>query len=87
MRKLPGKLKLVAYALVLLALAHPGAVPPVLGIALAMAGAVIGWALAHLSLALTLAAGVLLFRAFPGIPRWFSRSWDASVDSVLPVKA
>lgn len=81
------KLKLFAYALVLLALAHPGVVPPVLGIALAMAGGVIGWALANLSLTLTVAAGVLLARAFPGIPRWFSRSWDTSIDAIAPVKA
>lgn len=83
----PSKFKSVLYALALLALAYPALVPPVVGIVLAMVGAVIGWALAHLSLTLTVAAGVLLTRAFPGILRWWGRAWDTSIDAVAPVKA
>lgn len=89
-----AKLRLLAYALVLLALAHPALVPPVvdiLGIAVAMAVAavvgVIGWALANLSLTFTIAAGLLLVRVFPGVPRWLARAWVASVAAVSPVKA
>jgi hypothetical protein len=89
-----GKLKLIAYSLVLLALAHPPLVPPVLGTLGVMTGvalAVVGWFLAHLSLTLTIAAGVLLAQLFPGrlgrAARWFGRAWDTSIDAILPVKA
>lgn len=89
-----GKLKLVAYALVLLALAYPALVPPVLGTLGVLGGAalaVVAWALANLSLTLTVAAGVLLAQTFPGrfgrAARWLGRAWVASVAVVAPVKA
>ncbi|QFG13219.1 membrane protein [Streptomyces phage Gilgamesh] len=86
-----GKLKPVAYALALLALAHPPIAPPVLG-TLAVLGhaalAVVMFALAHLSLTLTVAAGVLLAQTFPGrlgrTARWLGRAWVASVAVVFP---
>ncbi|MFE1206293.1 hypothetical protein ACFW5V_31920 [Streptomyces sp. NPDC058762] len=89
-----GKLKPVAYALVLLALAHPPVLPPLLG-TLALLGhaalAVVMFALAHLSLTLTIAAGVLLAQTFPGrlgrAARWLVRAWVASVAAVAPAKA
>ncbi|MFK0159164.1 hypothetical protein ACIQVK_44725 [Streptomyces sp. NPDC090493] len=88
------KLRLLAWALVLLALAHPAfgsIVLDVLGIAFVMAAAaviaVIGWALANVSLTLTGASVLLLLRAFPGVPRWFRHSWVASVAAVAPEKA
>ncbi|MFC9280865.1 hypothetical protein [Streptomyces collinus] len=89
-----AKLTLLAWALGLLALAHPALVPvvlDVLGIAVAMAAAavvgVIGWALANISFTLTAASVLLLLRVFPGIPRWFRHSWVASVAAVAPEKA
>ncbi|MFI5990246.1 hypothetical protein ACIBAC_00130 [Streptomyces sp. NPDC051362] len=84
------KLKLIAGAYALLAIAYPVLIPPVLsalGFALAVLVAVAGWILANLPVALTLAAGVLLVRAFPGVTRWLSRAWDSSIDAILPVKA
>ncbi|MCG8971778.1 hypothetical protein [Streptomyces sp. CL12-4] len=89
-----GKLKPAAYALVLLALAHPPVVPPVLGTLGILGGAaltVVAWALSHLSLTLTIAAGVLLAQTFPGrlgrAARWLGRAWVASVAAVSPAKA
>lgn len=89
-----AKLRLLAWALGLLALAHPALVPitlDVLGIALAMAAAavvdIVGWALANISFTLTAVAGLLLLRAFPGVPRWFLHSSVASVAAVAPEKA
>ncbi|MFF8696219.1 hypothetical protein ACF08W_28810 [Streptomyces sp. NPDC015144] len=89
-----GKFKLAAYALGLLAVAHPAIVPPTvatLGVLAGVVFAVVGWFLAHLALTLTLAAGVLLAQAFPGrlgnAARWFGRAWDTSIDAILPVKA
>ncbi|MFG2795794.1 hypothetical protein [Streptomyces pseudovenezuelae] len=85
-----AKLKLLAYAFALLALAYPALVPPVLGTLGVVVAAVIdtlGWVLTHLSLALTIAAGLLLVRVFPGVPRWLGRALVASVASVAPVKA
>ncbi|MFG2512653.1 hypothetical protein [Streptomyces sp. NPDC048584] len=85
-----AKLKLLAYACALLALAYPTLVPPVLGtlgvVVAAVIGAV-GWVLENLSLALTIAAGLLLVRVFPGVPRWLGRALIASVAAVAPVKA
>ncbi|MFD9394182.1 hypothetical protein ACFWBB_26620 [Streptomyces sp. NPDC060000] len=84
------KLKLLAYAFALLALAYPALVPPVLGtlgVVIAAVVAVVGWVLANLSLTLTIAAGLLLARAFPGVPRWLGRALVASVAAVAPVKA
>lgn len=88
------KLKLLAYALGLLAVAHPAVVPPflgALGVLCGVALAILQWFLAHLSLTLTIAAGVLLAQTFPGrlgrAARWFGRAWDTSVDAILPVKA
>ncbi|GAA5070789.1 hypothetical protein [Streptomyces similanensis] len=73
----PGTLKFAAYALLLMALAHPALVPP------ALAVVAVGLALAHLSLVLTVATvTVLLVRAFPDARRWLVRAWDASVDAV-----
>ncbi|MGW4086940.1 hypothetical protein ACWEGS_28310 [Streptomyces sp. NPDC004822] len=89
-----GKLKLAAYALGLLAIAHPAIVPPTVATLGFLAGVVIavaGWFLAHLALTLTLAAGVLLAQTFPGrlgnAARWFGRAWDTSIDAILPVKS
>ncbi|PNG22342.1 hypothetical protein [Streptomyces cahuitamycinicus] len=89
-----AKLRLLAWALGLLALAHPALAPlalDVLGVAFAMAVAavvgVIGWALANISFTLTIAAGLLLAHAFPGVPRWLGRAWVASVAAVSPAKA
>ncbi|GAA2439595.1 hypothetical protein [Streptomyces glaucus] len=89
-----AKLQLLAWALVLLALADPALVPLVLdvvGIGLVMAAAVvagiIGWALANASLTLTAASVLLLLHAFPGVLRWLCRSWVASVAAVAPEKA
>ncbi|MER6109337.1 hypothetical protein [Streptomyces hirsutus] len=93
-----AKLRILAWALGLLALAHPALVPPaldVLGLTFAMALAavagVVGWVLANLSLALTAAAGLMLTYAFPGVPgraaRWLVRGWDASIDAVVFTKA
>jgi hypothetical protein len=89
-----GKLKLAAYALALLALAYPAIVPPALGalgIVMAAVVAVAGWFLAHLSLTLTIAAGVLLAQMFPGrlgdSARWLGRAFVASVAVVAPAKA
>ncbi|MFF8399848.1 hypothetical protein [Streptomyces sp. NPDC016172] len=89
-----AKLHFLAWALGLLALAHPALVPPVLdvlSVAFAMAVTavvgVIGWALANISFTLTIAAGLLLARAFPGIPRWLGRAWVASVAAVAPTEA
>jgi hypothetical protein len=86
-----GKLKLAAYALALLGLAHPAVVPPVLGTLGVLVGAalaVVAWALAHLSLTLTIAAGVLLAQTFPGrlgrTAGWLGRAWVASVAVVFP---
>lgn len=80
------KLHLLAWALGLLALAHPAFgwfALDLLGIAVAMATvavvAVIGWALANISQTLTAVSVLLLLRAFPGVPRWFRQSWVASV--------
>ncbi|WP_328491277.1 hypothetical protein [Streptomyces zaomyceticus] len=84
------KLKLLACAAALLALAHPAIVPPVLGtlgLVLGVLAAVAGWALAHLSLTLTLAATALILRGFPSFRGWLLRSWVASVAAVAPVKA
>jgi hypothetical protein len=88
------KLKLFAYALALLALAHPAAIPPalaVLGAAAAAVLAIVGWVLANLSLVCTVVAGVLLTRVFPGrltrAARWLVRASVASVAVVAPVKA
>ncbi|MET9776181.1 hypothetical protein ABZ023_18305 [Streptomyces sp. NPDC006367] len=88
------KLKLFAYALALLALAHPAAIPPavaVLGSVAAAVFAVAGWALANLSLTLTIAAGLTLAQVFPGAfgrtGRWLGRAWVASVAAVSPVKS
>lgn len=90
----PSKLKLTAYALVLLAFAHPSLVPPVLGalgVMLALVASIAGWVLTHLSLTLTAAACVLLARAFPGrlgrAARWLRRAWAASIAVVAPAKA
>ncbi|MFE6639588.1 hypothetical protein ACFVFT_38260 [Streptomyces tendae] len=89
-----GKLKPVAYALALLALAHPSLVPPVLGTLTVLGSAalaVVTFALAHLSLTLTIVAGVLLAQAFPGRlgrgARWLVRASVASVAAVAPAKA
>ncbi|MEE1764372.1 hypothetical protein [Streptomyces sp. SP18BB07] len=85
-----AKLKLVAYALVLLALAYPAMVPPVLGtlgVVIAAVVTVAGWVLTNLPLALTIAAGLILVRVFPGVPRWLGRALVASVAAVAPVKA
>ncbi|MER6616302.1 hypothetical protein [Streptomyces xantholiticus] len=85
-----AKLQILAWALGLLALAHPSLVPPVLGTAgmvLAVAVDVLGWFLTNLSLTLTIAAGLLLVRVFPGISCWLGRAWVASVAAVGPVKA
>jgi hypothetical protein len=89
-----AKLQILAWALGLLAVAHPALVSPmldVLGIAALMAVAavvgIVGWILANLSLALTIAAGLLLVRAFPGVPRWLGRAWVASVAAVAPTEA
>ncbi|MGW2496226.1 hypothetical protein ACWCV2_17210 [Streptomyces pseudogriseolus] len=86
-----ARLRILAYALGLLALAHPSLIPPVLGTLGVIAAAVIavvGWVLANLSLALTIGAGILLARAFPntarGFMRWLSRSLVASVAVVFP---
>ncbi|MGX1268056.1 hypothetical protein [Streptomyces phaeoluteigriseus] len=88
------KLRLLSWALGLLALAHPafGSIAlDVLGIAVAMAAAAVvavtGWALANISLTLTAVAALLLLRAFPGVPRWFRHAWVASVAAVIPEKA
>ncbi|WP_406730702.1 hypothetical protein [Streptomyces sp. NBC_01794] len=84
------KLKLFAYALMLLALAYPTLVPPVLGmlgVALAAVVPLVGWFLANPSLTLTVAAGLLLVRLFPGVPRWLGRALVASVPAVAPAKA
>lgn len=89
-----GKLKLTAYALVLLAVAHPAVVPPALGalgIVTAAVFAVAAWFLAHLSLTCTIAAVVLLAHVFPGTfgrtTRWIGRALVASVASVAPKPA
>jgi hypothetical protein len=89
-----AKLRLLAWALGLLALAHPAFASiafDVLGIALAMAAAavvgIVGWALANVSFALTAVSVLLLLRVFPGVPRWLCRSWVASVAAVAPEKA
>jgi hypothetical protein len=89
-----AKLQLLAWALGLLVLAHPALVPivlDVLGIAVAVAAAVVvgivGWALTNASFTLTAVSVLLLLRAFPGVPRWFRRSWVASVAAVAPEKA
>lgn len=81
-----AKVRLLAWALGLLALTHPAFgsfAVDLLGIAVAMAaasvGAVVGWALANISLTLTAVSGVLLLRAFPGVPRWFRHSWVAAL--------
>ncbi|OVZ99567.1 hypothetical protein B9W64_37885 [Streptomyces sp. CS159] len=91
MRKLLGALKPVAYAVALLALAHPDLVPPVLGtlgLIAAAVFAVAGWVLANLSLTLTIGAGILLARAFPNTARnatrWLFRALVASVAVVFP---
>jgi len=81
------KLKLAAYALVLLALAHPALAPPVLGALGVLFGALLtvaGWGLANPSLILTIAAGLTLTRVFPGIPPWLGRALVASVAVVFP---
>lgn len=85
-----AKLRIPAYVLGLLALAHPSLVPPVigtLGVALAVVVAVVGWVLANPSLTLTTAAGLLLVRVFPSVPRWLGRALVASVAAVAPTKA
>lgn len=85
-----AKLRTLAYALVLLAFAHPSLVPPVLGtldVALAAVVAVARWVLANPSLTLTIAAGLLLVGAFPGVPRWLGRALVASVAALAPAKA
>jgi hypothetical protein len=86
-----AKVKLLAYALFLLALAHPAIVPPVLGTLGALAGvalAIVGWALANISLTLTMGAGVLLARVFPGAlgrgAQSFRRALTASLAAVAP---
>ncbi|MFE0654643.1 hypothetical protein ACFVZH_39690 [Streptomyces sp. NPDC059534] len=90
---MPRTVQTAAYALVLLALAHPALVPPLfgtLGLLLGAVAAVVGWALAHLSLTLTLAATTLVLRGFPSFRGWLVRSWVAwvaSVAAVAPVKA
>ncbi|MFF0698352.1 hypothetical protein ACFYU4_37680 [Streptomyces tendae] len=91
---MPVKLRLLAWALGLLALAHPALVPvvlDVLGIAVVLAATavvgIVGWALANISLILTAVSGLLLLRAFPGFPRWFRHSLVASVAAVAPEKA
>ncbi|MET8696917.1 hypothetical protein ABZV65_30755 [Streptomyces bauhiniae] len=83
--------KPVAYALGLLALAHPAIVPPALhalAVAAGLGAAAVLWVLAHLALTLTVAAGVLLAQFLPGrlgaVARWFGRAWDTSIDAVLP---
>ncbi|MEU3199633.1 hypothetical protein [Streptomyces sp. NPDC006996] len=88
------RLRLLAWALGLLTLAHPAFgsfAVGLLGIAVATAAAVVvavvGWALANISLTLTAVSGVLLLRAFPGVPRWFRHSWVASVAAVAPEEA
>jgi hypothetical protein len=88
-----GKLRILAWALLLLALAYPPVISPVLdmlgiafGMALAATAGVIAWAVTNLSLTLTIAAALLLARAFPSIPRWVGRSWVASVAAVAPAK-
>jgi hypothetical protein len=85
-----AKLKLIAYAFALLALAYPAMVPPTLGalgaVVAAMA-AVVGWVLVNLSLTLTIAAGLLLARALPSVPRWLGRALVASAAAVAPQKA
>ncbi|MET8717370.1 hypothetical protein ABZV52_29840 [Streptomyces sp. NPDC004735] len=82
------KLRLLAYALALLALAYPAVVPPALGTVFGLALAAAVWVTAHLSLALTIAATVLLARAFPGSfgrsVRWIGRALVVSVASVTP---
>jgi hypothetical protein len=89
-----AQMRLLAWALGLLALAHPALVPPmldVLGIAALMAVAavvgIVGWALANVSLTLTIVSVLLLLRVFPGVPQWLGRSWVASVAAVAPEKA
>ncbi|MFD7505432.1 hypothetical protein [Streptomyces sp. NPDC059850] len=89
-----AKLRILAWALGLLALAHPTLASialDVLGIAVAMAAAtvvgVVGWTLANISFTLTAASVLLLLRAFPGVPRWFCHSWVASVAAIAPEKA
>ncbi|MET7573359.1 hypothetical protein ABZT04_33415 [Streptomyces sp. NPDC005492] len=84
-------LKLFAYALGLLALAYPAIVPPALGTLAVLGGealAVVTWALTHLSLTLTVAAGILMAHTFSGrlgrIARWLGRAWVASVAVVFP---
>ncbi|MGY4936238.1 hypothetical protein ACWD7T_35220 [Streptomyces sp. 900116325] len=92
------KLRLLAYALGLLALAYPSLVSPVLGMlgiavvaAFTAVGAIVGWALAHLSLTLTIAAGLLMAQMCPGrlghTARWLGGAWIASVAAVAPAKA
>ncbi|MGW2550088.1 hypothetical protein [Streptomyces sp. NPDC001635] len=94
MGTLPGKLKLVAIALVLLAIAHPALVPVIfgtIGVALGAGVAVVAWLLANVSLALTIAAGLVLAHVMPGsigrTARWFGRALVASVAVVFPAKA
>ncbi|MFF7169704.1 hypothetical protein [Streptomyces pseudovenezuelae] len=85
-----SKLKLIAYAFALLALAYPAMVPPALGALGAVVAAmvaVVGWVLVNLSLTLTIAAGLLLARALPGVPRWLGRALAASAAAVAPQKA
>ncbi|MDH6629417.1 hypothetical protein M2271_007253 [Streptomyces sp. LBL] len=89
-----AKLKLLAYAFLLLALAHPAVVPPLLGtlgVLVCIGVAVSGWAFANLSLTLTIAAGVTLAQVFPGalgrMRRWLARALVASVAAVAPSKA
>ncbi|MBK3639502.1 hypothetical protein [Streptomyces sp. MBT33] len=85
-----AKLKLLAYAFALLALAYPAMVRPVLGtlgVVIAAVLTAVGWVLANLSLTLTIAAGLLLVRVFPGVPRWLGRALVASVAAVAPQKA
>lgn len=88
------KLKLLTYALVLLALAHPPLVQPVLGtlgVALGLVVATAAWIGANLSLTLTIAAVAVLARAFPGTfgrsARWTLRALLTSAASVAPKAA
>ncbi|WP_371605060.1 hypothetical protein OG345_41680 (plasmid) [Streptomyces sp. NBC_01220] len=88
------KSKLLAYALVLLALAHPSLVQPALGtlgVLLGLALAAAAWIGANVSLTLTIAAGAVLARAFPGTfglsVRWTLRALLTSAASVAPKTA
>ncbi|MEU1592802.1 hypothetical protein ABZ468_08050 [Streptomyces sp. NPDC005708] len=94
MGTLSGKLKLVAIALGLLAIAHPALVPVifgVIGVVLGAGVAIVAWFLVNISLTLTIAAGLVLAHLMPGsigrTARWIGRALVASVAVVFPAKA